>query len=62
MGIEEAFVYLRYKLKFNKLKSMFNKTPEQQQAIRNTIKLKMTLRQFVQQYQPPHQAPSFVKS
>ena len=41
MGIEEAFVYLRYKLKFNKLKSMFNKTPEQQQAIRNTIKLKM---------------------
>ena len=43
MGIEEAFVYLRYKLKFNKLfkKVMFNKTPEQQQAIRNTIKLKM---------------------
>jgi len=41
LGIEEAFVYLRYKLKFNKLKSMFNKTPEQQQAIRNTIKLKM---------------------
>ena len=41
MGIEEAFVYLRYKLKFNKLKAMFNKTPEQQQAIRNTIKLKM---------------------
>ena len=41
MGIEEAFVYLRYKLKFNKLKSMFNTTPEQQQAIRNTIQQKM---------------------
>jgi len=41
LGIRESFVYLRYKLKFNKLKNMFNKTPEQQQAIRNTIKLKM---------------------
>ena len=41
LGIRESIVYLQHKLKFNKLRIMFNKTPEQQQAIRNTIKLKM---------------------
>ena len=40
LGIRESIVYLQHKLKFNKLRIMFNKTAEQQQAIRNTIKLK----------------------
>ena len=43
LEVRKSFVYSRYKFKLKKLiKSiMFNKTPEQQQAIRNTIKLKM---------------------
>ena len=30
LGIRESIVYLQHKLKFNKLRIMFNKTPEQQ--------------------------------
>jgi len=47
LGIEEAFVYLRYKLKFKKLIKtiMYNVTPEQQQAIQNTIQQKMDARE-----------------